>query len=235
MFTTGHQRMMRRDHDDSAAARCLHLAAQLGRDAGNRRACAPHRAISHDVVVQPPLRIEYDEAQPPDVDRDRSGTTVTWQQPDVAAGCEIGDQPFLEANRIEPVRSFVSPVVVARDEDCTHARRHRVHLCLQTPARVRKLRLADFGDSVVINVVAEEHDDVALRSDRGVRRQGVERHAHFARVGRAGVADEEERRLDILRRRRFICRRPTTGRCDHKKHQHDRGEAVLFAFHSRPF
>jgi len=29
--------------------------------------------------VQPPLRIEYDEAQPPDVDRDRSGTTVTWQ------------------------------------------------------------------------------------------------------------------------------------------------------------
>ena len=102
-------------------------------------------------------------------------------------------------------------------------------------ARVRKLRLADLGDSVVINVVAEEHDDVALRSDRGVRRQGVERHAHFARVRRAGVADEEERRLDILRRWRFVCRRPTAGRYDHKKHQHDRGEAVLFAFHSRPF
>jgi hypothetical protein len=60
------------------------------------------------------------------------------------------------------------------------------------------IRRAFLGNPFGIDVVTQEDDDAALRRDRGMRRQRVERYPDVARIGLARVSDEKERRLDVL-------------------------------------
>src|SRR6266513_3669165 len=148
--------MMSGDEHDTSLSRRTDLAPQRGRHGSHRRNRTARAAIPNDKGVQPPLRIESDQAQTADIHRHRSWTAIARNKAHVPALRERGDHPLLKSNRVEPERSFVGPVVIARYENSSRAGRNRLDLCLESAASIGPLRGAFGGNAPRINVVAEK-------------------------------------------------------------------------------
>src|ERR1041384_6676923 len=69
---SGHQRMMSSDENDTTLSRRIDFVPGGGRDRGNRGSWTVRAAIPNDEGVQPPLRVQCDQTQTPDIYRHRT-------------------------------------------------------------------------------------------------------------------------------------------------------------------
>ena len=127
-----HQRVVSRDDHDTAHSRRLDFVPQRRSDRRHRRSRTARAAVSNDEVMQPPLRIESDESQTPNIDRHRAWTAIARNQAHVSALCESGDHLLLQSNRVESERSLVRPIVIARYEDSLRAGGNSSDLSLES-------------------------------------------------------------------------------------------------------
>src|SRR5437763_179733 len=132
--------------------------------------------VVDDVVVKPPLRVEEDQPQSSNVHGSRTRAPIDREHFDIAPGRHRRDHFFLQPDRkkSECRPRLAAPVVISWNEDSAYALWNRIHLRLESPARIRVLGLPFFGNSVRINVVAEENDYCSCRYLSRLRGKRVE-------------------------------------------------------------
>jgi len=153
--------------------------------------------------MEPPLRVERDEPEPPDIHRYRARTSVARKHPDVAPSGHRCNHPLLQPDRVQSEWTLTGPIVVPGKENAAGSERNRVDLRLEPAPRIRIFGLTFRRNSVGINVVAEERDDAATRRGGRLRGEGIQNAVGLARIGLARVANQEQRRFNV-RRTQFL-------------------------------
>ena len=89
--------------------------------------------------------------------------------------------------------------MIPRYENPSRSGRHRIHLRLESPPRIRPRQRAVYRHAVGIHVVAEKDDYSAARRFCSLALQRIQNECVVARIGMACIADEKQGRLDFLR------------------------------------
>ena len=130
-----------------------------------------------------------------------TGTAVRGSEPHIGPA-ELPNQRVLAANGVPAVAPLPVPVVIAGDEQALRAPfPDREHLGSEPALRILPIRVTDRGHATGVDIVTQEHDELADRTE-GVRLERQLPQHRLAVVGlTAGVADEKDGDLDAVPRR----------------------------------